>query len=318
MKNLNLIVKMKFGSQLYGTDTPDSDIDYKGIFLPSKSEILLNKVPKSYNENTKKGSEEKNTSEDVDIEIYSLHYFIKLACEGQTVALDMLHAPFDMILTKSDIWDSIILNRKMFYTKNLKSFVGYARKQAAKYGIKGSRLNAAKEVIDFLKKYDPEIKLQAIWNHLPIGEHLHFIEPNPDDIPQYQVCGKIFQATSKINYVLPILERFYKQYGKRAQDAAKNKGIDWKAISHAIRAALQVKQLLLENNITFPLRKAKFLREVKLGKYDYITEIVPVLENLMDEVEELSKRSSLPNKVNRNYWDKWLISTLEEHAFKSI
>ena len=40
---MDLIVKMKFGSHLYGTDTEDSDVDYKGVFLPAKKEILLNK-----------------------------------------------------------------------------------------------------------------------------------------------------------------------------------------------------------------------------------------------------------------------------------
>lgn len=34
------IVKMVFGSFLYGTDTPESDKDYKGVFLPSWEEIL--------------------------------------------------------------------------------------------------------------------------------------------------------------------------------------------------------------------------------------------------------------------------------------
>lgn len=38
---MDLIVKMKFGSHLYGTNTEDSDVDYKGVFLPSKKEILL-------------------------------------------------------------------------------------------------------------------------------------------------------------------------------------------------------------------------------------------------------------------------------------
>ena len=86
------IVKMKFGSHLYGTATPDSDLDYKGVFLPTKEQIYLGNIPKSNSHSTKQTSIEgvKNSNDDVDTEIYSLHYFIKLACEGQTVALDML------------------------------------------------------------------------------------------------------------------------------------------------------------------------------------------------------------------------------------
>ena len=45
---------MKFGAHLYGTDTKTSDLDYKGIFLPSVEEILLNKIPKCINLSTNK------------------------------------------------------------------------------------------------------------------------------------------------------------------------------------------------------------------------------------------------------------------------
>jgi predicted nucleotidyltransferase len=38
---MRIIVKMKFGAHLYGTATSDSDLDYKGIFLPTKEQLLL-------------------------------------------------------------------------------------------------------------------------------------------------------------------------------------------------------------------------------------------------------------------------------------
>ncbi len=146
------IVKMIFGSHLYGTETKDSDRDYKGIFLPTKEQIYLGKIPKSYNESTKKGSTNKNLPTDIDTEIYSLHYFIELACQGQTVALDMLHAPDNMILESSTTWSAITANKEKFYTKNLKAFVGYARRQASKYSIRGSRLDTIKKVLTFLRE----------------------------------------------------------------------------------------------------------------------------------------------------------------------
>ena len=100
---MRIIVKMKFGAHLYGTATSDSDLDYKGIFLPTKEQLLLGCVPKSHNYSTGKDYS-RNTKNDVDTELYSLHYFIKLACAGQTVAMDMLHAPDSMILKKSKIF----------------------------------------------------------------------------------------------------------------------------------------------------------------------------------------------------------------------
>jgi RNA repair pathway DNA polymerase beta family len=32
---MDLVVKMRFGSHLYGTATPESDLDLKGVYLPS-------------------------------------------------------------------------------------------------------------------------------------------------------------------------------------------------------------------------------------------------------------------------------------------
>ena len=45
----NIICEVKFGSTLYGTRTEDSDDDIKGIFLPTKKDILLGKISNSIN-----------------------------------------------------------------------------------------------------------------------------------------------------------------------------------------------------------------------------------------------------------------------------
>lgn len=307
------IVKMKFGSHLYGTTTESSDMDFKGVFLPDEDQVILNRVPKSYNNTTGK-DDSKNTADDVDTEIYSLHYFIELACQGQTVALDMLHAPDNMLLEKHPLWDAIVEQRHKFYTRNLKAFIGYARRQAAKYGVKGSRLNTAKTVIDFLKGQQEGTALHEIWDQLPQEEHIHADQIDKNGLRLYQVCGKQFQETARVGYIFPILEKFYKSYGNRAKQAEKNQGIDWKAISHAIRAALQTKELLTEHTITFPLKDAEYLLEVKQGKRDYLTDAAPYLESLMDEVEQLSKESILPDKVDRKYWDEFLKKAVKDYV----
>ena len=311
---MNIIVKMKFGAHLYGTATSDSDVDYKGIFMPTKGEVLLGRIPKSHSHSTGKEAS-RNTKNDIDVEIYSFHYFIKLACDGQTVAMDMLHAPEEMMLQSSNIWKAIIKNRHKFYTKNLKSFIDYARRQASKYGIKGSRINAALQVLELLKKEDPLKKMREIWDELPRMEHCYDIAPDPNGMRQYQVCGKSFQESATIGYVIPILEKFYNDYGQRARLAAENKNIDWKAVSHALRAAYQTREILTKKNLVFPLETAPFLMEVKQGKLDYLTEVAPVLESLMEEVEELSLNSTLPESVDRKFWDQFICDAVETELF---
>ncbi len=311
---MDYIVKMKFGAHLYGTATENSDMDYKGVYLPSKEEILLGNVPKCRNLST--GDDlSRNSPDDVDLEIYSLHYFIKLACEGQTVAMDMLHAPEEMLIESSETWERIVSKRDRFHTKNLSSFVNYARRQASKYGIKGSRLNAVAEVLSVLTGEDPEKRLREIWDRLPRMEYCHDGGVDPNGMRQYQVCGKIFQESVSVGYVIPILTKFYDDYGHRAKLAAENRNIDWKAVSHALRAAFQTREILTRGRIDFPLADAPFLTRVKQGGLDYATEVAPVLESLMDEVEKLIGESNLPGSVDVKYWERFICETLERERF---
>ncbi len=87
------IVIIKFGSHLYGTATPASDLDFKGVYIPSARDILLQRVKGSVSQHREKAEKEKNLPGEIDSDTYSLQRFLGLVAEGQTVALDMLFAP---------------------------------------------------------------------------------------------------------------------------------------------------------------------------------------------------------------------------------
>jgi len=72
----------------------------------------------------------------------------------------------------------------------------------------------------------------------------------------------------------------------------------------------------MEKTITFPLKEAVFLRDVKQGKLNYIEEVAPILEDLMVEVEELSVNSDFPEKVDKEYWDGFICGVLEVNFIK--
>lgn len=299
---MKTLVKTIYGSHLYGTSTPDSDRDYKGVFLPPLRSCILNGISKSIN-NTTGESNTKNTSQDIDTEFYSLQYFLlTLGVKGETVFLDMIHTPPEATLESSEVWRELVKNKNKFYTKNLKSYLGYCRTQAAKYGVKGSRLNDAKMVLEFLGKQPSYLKLSEIWDSLPKGENIKFIEI-ADAIGQdnraYDVCGRKLMANTKASYAYETVKTFYDNYGARAQQAAENKGIDWKAISHAFRAGFQLKSLYSTGDILFPLPEAKFITDVKQGKFHYKDAgIAQQLEDLVDEVEDLASKSNYPEKVD--------------------
>jgi len=307
---MKTIVNMIFGSHLYGTDTPKSDKDFKGVFMPNYKDVLLGNIPKSINTSTNQNNI-KNSSDDVDTETYSLHYFLKLACQGETVALDMLHAPDNMILEKSEEWDYIINNRSKFYTKDLRAFIDYAMKQAAKYGAKGSRLNSAKSIIDFINMFPLDDRLGCYWDMLPRDENIFNIKDSPQNVKQISICGKVFQFTTPIKHVLESINKFYLVYGDRARAAAENRNIDQKAVSHAFRAAYQVKSIFTKGTIIFPLPEAEFLKEVKSGSIDYSI-LGPMLDNEIDECKRLSEESSLPDKADTYFWDEFIINIYKE------
>lgn len=87
------IVTIKFGSHLYGTSTPASDLDYKSIFIPTVEAILLQSVKDIISITPEKAVGERNKPGDIDREYFSVQRYLHLLAEGQTVALDMLFAP---------------------------------------------------------------------------------------------------------------------------------------------------------------------------------------------------------------------------------
>ena len=231
----------------------------------------------------------------------------------------MLHAPLDKIISYTPLWAKIEGNRERFYTKNMKAFVGYARRQAAKYGIKGSRLDAAKKVMDYILNAPTGCieywTLSTVWTGLPEGEHIHKDKVDPNGLRIYEVCGKKVQETVTLRYLYNIMEKFYKSYGERARQAQRNEGIDFKAVSHALRAAYQLKQIFTEGTITFPLKQAEGLKAVKAGELSYVNVVAPLLESLMAEIEMLAEKSDLPEKVDRKFWDDFIIREVE-NSFK--
>lgn len=309
---MNKICKVVYGSHLYGSFTKDSDKDFLGIYLPTLEDLYLQRVKESIRFDTSNEAT-KNTSEDTDEEYYSLQYFIKLACQGQTSVLDILHAPPDKVLLSHPIWKLLVKNRKKFYTKNLASFIKFAKTQAIKYSVKGDKLNEAREIMVFLAGLDPLTRLRDVWDDIPTGEYLikHPASEEQNNLRTIEVCGRKLQETTSAEYAYSVAETIVVKYGERAKLAATN-SCDFKALSHAVRAAYQIKSILKDGTILFPLGIADELRDIKLGKLNYITQIVPRLEGLIEEVEGLLKVSELPDEVDRAYWDNFILEVYNE------
>lgn len=128
----------------------------------------------------------------------------------------------------------------------------------------------------------------------------------------YEVLGKSYQDKSSAFAMYESLQQVYDKYGERSRQSKNNEGIDWKAVSHAARAALQLKEIYTTGDLVFPLREKDLLLGIKLGKMDFVSEVSPLLDKLTQEVEELSKKSSYPKTPDRVWWEDYLVQVYQE------
>ena len=323
---MNVLSNMRHGSHLYGLNTENSDVDYKGIFLPTWQEMVTGKASHEVRDSTgpKDG---KNSAGDVDTVFYSLQKFVKMACDGETIALDMLHCNDENLLETSPVWQALVANRSKFYTKNMKAFLGYCRKQASKYGVKGTRLKAMEDVLNVLKAAevaDPEGRMDDTPTVEAALQAVAADHPGKVEVKDgfykgekyinkkiVEVCDTKYDFTNKVSYVRQGLQRKYNAYGHRAIQAKNNEGINFKALSHALRAGYQLKEIYETGDLKYPLKKREFLLAVKQGALDFTTQVQPVLEDLVDEIEQLAEQSDLPEKVNRKFWDEFIVHVYE-------
>jgi len=321
---MNKMITTVHGSRLYGTNTPNSDTDIRGVYIPSAKDILLGKVQKSKSFHTKPsnpcGLTEKNSSSDRDEEFYSLCKYFSLFQEGQTVALEIMFSTpllqdgFDYCGQWKFIWN----NKEKLMSKKADAFLGYAYKQASKYGIKGSRVSAIRSIVILLESKGNEHG----W-HSKIGEYEHLWEifakneeyasiveimPYNQTVPikHLEVCGRKVPYTIKIIEAYSVYKKVLEEYGKRALQAEKQEGIDWKALSHAVRVGTQSIEYLSTGFITFPRPDRQHLLDIKQGNVVY-QEVAEEIEQLLEQVKEAAKNSILPDKPDYEWCENYLI-----------
>ncbi len=313
---MRTIVRIKFGSHLYGTDTPKSDLDYKAVFIPDAHDILLQRVKGSTSTKRPKAEREKNQAGEIDEENYSVQRYLGLLAEGQTVALDVLFAPLaSMVEPPAPEWLEITRNRSRLITRKSAAFVGYCRQQANKYGIKGSRVAAARKALDILnasvEAHGTAERLSAIDDTIRMLANTPYMGtmvielPNGVKITHWEVCGRKMPYTSSLKYARDIMQSLVDEYGARALQAERNEGIDWKALSHAVRVGQQAIELLKTGFVTFPLPNADYIRSIKLGERPY-QEISEKIENLLADVEMASVASPLPDQPDYQWIDDFV------------
>ena len=353
-----LIYLSQYGSHLYGLSTENSDLDFRGVYIPNLDDIILGKAQDEINTELEvevecyeeidkvvngfplKGAV-KAKKVKVDVKIFSLQKFIKLCSKADTNALDLLfsiecnlvekHINYNVNVLDSIMWNIFTNRNKLINTDKLESPITYAFKQATKYSIKGERRQV---MVDLLKHVNTYLFLDTTPANVPLSKFMtEFIyEDGTPIINQYidgkhvkidildnkgkeekylYVCGVQHQFNLELKrFAQRLEEKINKEYtSQRTIDAAD--GNDWKALSHAIRILLEVKQLLEDGIITFPCIENRFLLRIKQGKIS--REVIDKFFNKeLSNVLEKVQSNELNWKYDEEFWNKFIIKCVKE------
>ena len=342
-----MMIRIVTGSRLYGTYGPHSDYDYKAIVLPSIDSLLLNK--KLVNRKEKPvgvGPQDKMLAGETETEYLPLQIFFDDFFNGQTYALEIafavkqgLHESFDWSRSTGTVpsknlhqYDQQMMSELIdkFLTRNVKKMMGYAISQARLYGVKTERYSAVKAVVDVLNfneaidaaYYNPAEKASLtlsgrpdIVDRLLKIPHVKLIELLTGDggdtkVPGIDITGKQYPLTNKIVTVKKSIENVLSQYGERVKEFD-GEGVDWKALSHAIRIVEQVLELSTTGVLTFPRPNADYLRRVKAGEVQ-LAAATEYMNKIFSEAEFVVDNSVLQERTPalEEQFEKWKLVQL--------
>ena len=322
MSDARLLTKIIYGSHLFGTNTVNSDNDFKSVYLPSEADILLGRSFQVQEFRSKEDISVKNTKNDIDDSSYSIAKFLKLIVDGDTSATEILLAPKEFRLVDSPEFNQIVSYKDRLLNRKSKGFVGYCRTQAAKYGLKGSRLKVARETIEFLNSLVAVTSFNTKLYHFSDQIHAFALQtehasidklttPNGTQLAHLNVLDRKAPFTITLGAAIDIYTKIAENYGLRAKQAAENANVDWKAVSHAVRVGEQAIELLSTGNLTFPRPNAEYLLKIKKGELPY-EQVGEDLETLLTLAEEAAANSVLPETS-----DETLVENLIMHYHKT-
>lgn len=158
------------GSQAYGTQTPESDIDKKFVYILPQDYILGTGYVEQLNVNK-------------DYTGWELKRFLELMGSSNPTVLELLNTPEDCIITKHPLFQYVLDHKADFITKGCRnSFAGYAVQQIQKARGLNKKQNieqgsvTRKDVLDFCYVIQGEKSIPwKKWNDVAGGYEEKFL-----------------------------------------------------------------------------------------------------------------------------------------------
>jgi uncharacterized protein len=310
----NKILLIQVGSHLYGTNTPTSDLDFSGLFIaPERYYLGLDKIEEIDLSVVSKLESGKNDSDAVDIKLYELRKYMKLAMENNPNIIEQLFAPDEKIEYVNEFGREILNHRHLFPWRGLKQkFCGYAFSQKHKMTIKTDNYT--------------NLHLFSAWLDENMRNPREETCSTPDDIFANQLLAELrtknvagvkfhehhalvgdinISLTDKLSKVNAKVKERLSKVGNREELYTKY-GYDTKFGMHLVRLMLEGRELLSTGNLEYPLKDREMLLDIRNGGWAR-EDIISYSEELEKEIESLEPTSILPSRPRYDEIEKLLI-----------
>lgn len=250
---------IRAGSRLYGTNTPESDYDYRGFVIPPFEYLVgLSNFKHSVSQKPD------------DTVIYSLKRFFELLILGDPTMYEILFAPKSNIIECSHIGSLIIRNRYLFACKQFARRIrGYAQSEWRK--VTGTQL----------------VPIKRIPSEDKIIENIRQVfHPQKDEMDE--IIRLLFLNHSRE------VRSARRKLGAKRKEQIERYGYCTSSACHTIRLLGQLKELMKYGKITFPRPNAKELLAIKQGEYS-LDETTDLYDALLIRVSEAEEDTHLPD-----------------------
>lgn len=311
------------GSRAYGTDTPESDTDLKGVFVqPLDGLFGLERVEQINNDTN-------------DIAFYELGRFAELLSKNNPNLLEMLFTPPDCVVFRHPLMDhftvEIVLSKLC-----CDAFAGYALTQIRKArGLNKKIVNPQpaerKDVLDFCYVLEGQgsVPLKTWQQQHGIQQHdcgLTAVPHARDSFALYHAAPGIYagithpdstdvRLSSIAREALPVAWMIFNKDGfkKHCKDwreyqewvanrngaryegtLAHGQGYDAKNLMHTFRLLDSAEEIAVHRRLTVRTPNRDWLLRVKAGDFTY-DELLTLAEHRIARIHQLYEASALPD-----------------------
>lgn len=302
----NKILEVRVGSHLFGTDTPDSDLDLFGIFMPSEEMVYGFQRCEEVDLSVKsKDDTGRNTADAVDRKFHEFRKFVRLALQNNPNILHVLFVNEPNIVDIDPVYGKAVLEiAHLFPHKGAHHrFVKYAESQSHKMRIKPENYAKLEEGLKVLRGCSDNMVMAKCQNIRPF---------------QYKGTGKHI-TLGDLNFEVGIYVKKARKMVEERLSKATNRmtlftkyGYDVKFASNLIQLLKEGIEIMETGWVQMPLAYRQDVLDVKAGKYT-AEEIMQWSEDLVEEARRAYDKSELPKETRAKEIEQFVVGQVREY-----